>query len=430
LASLAPAGRAIQLPVVDRLLKALREEDVRGLQELGGTLLLSNPEAIPPFLRDALPRILAGTLEKRPNTELLAFLKSFPSALIEQVPTVPATWAEATRYLRRKDWKVVARFLELDNLSFDARSTDELRDTVEGLEEIFTDPVITTAEYGRSVAFRMLVKVIEELRLDNDFPRIDLSDTYSSLLALWVQQKAGSAHRADTALFLLLGWSVLELRAGAEGEIVAYLGEWWARRKAFALLQFLLEGLDLVTPFLWSDATKSDCQGLWFEGATLSVREPDSLSPCEKSAWRALGYRLGIDVALVDQVLLPFEQPSDTELPDLLKEAELSKIAIVSRQEKQAEEAARQIALRCKAKIVIAKGNVAGAETDNAKTADIILLVASTISHAVYRAFDDVRDRIAYVQGTGSASIVLALERALHKRKQLDSTTVGGPAVE
>jgi hypothetical protein len=135
-------------------------------------------------------------------------------------------------------------------------------------------------------------------------------------------------------------------------------------------------------------------------------------------------------VALVDQVLLPFEQPSDTELPDLLKEAELSKIAIISRQEKQAEEAARQIALRCKAKIVIAKGNVAGAETDNAKTADIILLVASTISHAVYRAFDDVRDRIAYVQGTGSASIVLALERALHKRKQLDLTTVGGPTVE
>jgi hypothetical protein len=42
-------------------------------------------------------------------------------------------------------------------------------------------------------------------------------------------------------------------------------------------------------------------------------------------------------------------------------------------------------------------------------------LVWAATKHAVYRAFDDVRDRIEYVQGTGASSIVLALERWIQR---------------
>ena len=67
---------------------------------------------------------------------------------------------------------------------------------------------------------------------------------------------------------------------------------------------------------------------------------------------------------------------------------------------------------RCGAEVVVVTDKVAGAATNNAASADVVLFVWSATSHAVFRAFDGMdRGRIAYVQGTGSSSIVLALER-------------------
>jgi hypothetical protein len=51
-----------------------------------------------------------------------------------------------------------------------------------------------------------------------------------------------------------------------------------------------------------------------------------------------------------------------------------------------------------------------------------VLIVWSAITHAVFRAFDGVdRERIEYVQGTGAASIVLALERWAIRQSSFDA---------
>ncbi len=85
--------------------------------------------------------------------------------------------------------------------------------------------------------------------------------------------------------------------------------------------------------------------------------------------------------------------------------------------ERQAREAAAMISERSGAEIVIVSAKVAGPATNSATTADVVLFVWAATSHAVFRAFDGMdRQRLAYVQGTGAASIVIALERWLVAR--------------
>ena len=61
----------------------------------------------------------------------------------------------------------------------------------------------------------------------------------------------------------------------------------------------------------------------------------------------------------------------------------------------------------------------AGAATGSAKTADVVLFVWASTTHAVYRAFDNVREKLAYVEGKGAVSIVLTLERWAMKQQEL-----------
>src|SRR5262249_55752809 len=99
------------------------------------------------------------------------------------------------------------------------------------------------------------------------------------------------------------------------------------------------------------------------------------------------------------------------EAEDVLSIAALQKIAIVSLHEKAAQAAAIMLRERTKADVFVVSELAAGSGTKNARTADVVLLVWAATKHAVYRAFDDMRDKIAYVQGTGASSIVLSLER-------------------
>ena len=95
----------------------------------------------------------------------------------------------------------------------------------------------------------------------------------------------------------------------------------------------------------------------------------------------------------------------------MLSVAGLHKIAIISLHEKAAQAAAILLRERTQADVFVVAELAAGPGTKNARTADVVLLVWAATKHAVYRAFDDMRDKIAYVQGTGAGSIVLALER-------------------
>ena len=113
---------------------------------------------------------------------------------------------------------------------------------------------------------------------------------------------------------------------------------------------------------------------------------------------------------------LPEEQ--DVVHEDLLVNANLKKIAIVCMREKQASEAAKMIQARTEVKVSIVSTKVAGTETDHACSCDVVLFVWLATTHAVFRGFDDFdRSKLCYVQGTGTASIVRALERWCKERE-------------
>ena len=54
------------------------------------------------------------------------------------------------------------------------------------------------------------------------------------------------------------------------------------------------------------------------------------------------------------------------------------------------------------------------------RSADVILYVWASAKHSIYRAFDNNRELLQYVQGTGSASILRALESWVVKKIEIN----------
>ena len=185
------------------------------------------------------------------------------------------------------------------------------------------------------------------------------------------------------------------------------LKSWWDDRPSEALLPLQLAGLSLLALY---ESTKADAGNLWIDAAQTVRTRNIELGPGERRAWAFLGGRLGFEKSVVESYLGTDQRAAEA---DPLSVADLKKIAIVSMRERQAQEAAKMVSARCKAEVVLVAEKDAGPAAKSARTADIILVVWSAISHALFRAFDGVRDRVVYVQGTGSESIVLALERAV-----------------
>lgn len=157
-------------------------------------------------------------------------------------------------------------------------------------------------------------------------------------------------------------------------------------------------------------SVSQDYLALWFDGAGLIKVDHDGLSFTDRHLWHRLGRRLGLDAATTDEALGGGWQTLEAASDPLLA-CGVKKIAIVSLHERAAREAALQIEQRSRANVLVVTDHAAGEGTASAATADLILFVWGATKHAVYRAFDKVRDRLEYVQGTGSASIVRALER-------------------
>jgi hypothetical protein len=119
-----------------------------------------------------------------------------------------------------------------------------------------------------------------------------------------------------------------------------------------------------------------------------------------------------LDDAAVNEVLpqLPADGVS-ASVVDPIRQLGLRKIAIVSLHERAAAEARALLEERTGATVFVVDEAVAGPATKSAQSADVVLFVWAAAKHAVFRAFDAVRDRLVYVQGSGAGSIVLALER-------------------
>jgi len=380
---------------------ALRQGDWRAVQESGTRLLeLPDTPTSTPILRAAL----AESLKHRPNSPLATLLAPEPKA-----SPAPESWSEFITRVRTADYTSAESFLELDERpALHPGRITETREIVAGVEELFTDPSRDQNTPGLELLGRSLPLLIEDIVGESAFPRCPLGTAYLSLLQLWTQERATHVQPADSSVALCLAGGALQCVPDVDTQVANVLRQWWESRQVRARLPFLLEALDLLAQYAREFGI---AQGLWIEGVAFVRAQAVELTRAERQLWRSLGRRLGFDSETLAEYLPEPAVVTVHDDDDVLSATALHKIAIVSLHEKAAQAAAVLLRERTKADVFVVSELVAGPGTRNARTADVVLVVWAATKHAVYRAFDDMRDKVAYVQGTGASSIVLSLER-------------------
>lgn len=272
--------------------------------------------------------------------------------------------------------------------------------------ELFTDTEIAGDRVRAHEVERVLTTVIDAYICEDLFPRRERMALYRSILDVWSASRASSTDLIDGQLLLTIADALLRLDGKLESMVATVIIRWWETRPVRTRLGWLGEALELLT----DQSVSQDYLALWYDGAGLIKADHERLAFVDRHLWHRLGRRLGLDRLPTDEAL-GFVEPTLEASLDALQGCGFKKIAIVTLHERAAREAARQIEQRTQADIILVTGQAAGEATASAASADVILFVWSAAKHAVYRAFDKVRDRLEYVQGTGSASIVRALER-------------------
>ena len=403
-------------PLEDQFMDSWRQGNWHTLQEVGQQLLESGASGLSILTSDYLLSTLAFSLNLHANSVLAERLEKVSVQQPSTVPTVIAaqTWGQFVERLRVNDWDGADHFLSLEERpSLDGLKPNEISQVLESLEELFTDPKIDQDQTGRQVMLGSLPVIIKDFLNDRGFPRSSLTGVYRQLFQLWAQHKRGGASQQDANLLLALAEAVLQLDSSSQKEVTESIQEWWEARRVRAMLPFLLSALDLLSE-LTSDRGVSE--SLWVDGAEFIRIDPQSLSPGERMLWRNVGTRIGLDSATIEEFLgIPAEE--DADVVDLLAQVNLKKVAIVSLREEPARIAADIIRQRTGAQVVVVTETHAGSATANAKASDVILFVWASTTHAVFRAFDNVREKLAYVEGKGAVSIVLTLERWAMKER-------------
>ena len=332
--------------------------------------------------------------EATPNTE------PQPTQLAED----PQNWGEFAHSLRSNNIAgadaFLARMPELwveDAAALAAACADALL-------ECFTDTEIIGHPARAAAAERALMAVIDDRVCNAAFPSREFLRLYAGLLDCWSLARGQSAHAADGQFLLSIAQAVLMLDSGRERLVSEMIRNWWQARPIRARLPWLLEALDMLTEL----GGPQDTVDLWYAGAQLAAVEGNSISRGERRLWSRLGARFGLADDAINAALGATHASVES---DPLQHAPLRRVAIVSLRERSAQAAAQEIRQRSGADVQVVTEHVAGAATRAAADADVVLMVWSASKHAVYRAFDKVRDRMEYVQGTGASSIVLALER-------------------
>lgn len=327
---------------------------------------------------------------------------------VDQVPkklVVPGT---------RLEWAIVPSLIadgariQLETLLENASLAPDAWDPGDGefVLELFIDSDVAADPHKQADAERVLTTVIDAYICEERFPRRERLPLYQTVIDIWSSNRAQSTDPIDGQLLLTMADAMLRLDGKLEAAVAATVIRWWESRPVRSRLSWLGEALELLT----EHSVSQGYLALWFDGAAMIKVDQESLSITDRQLWRRLGRRLGLDAETVENALGGLKDEI-TDEKDPLRACGFTKIAIVSLHERAARDAAAQIAKRTDANIVIVTDHAAGEGTASAVTADVILFVWGATKHAVYRAFDKVRDRLEYVQGTGSASIVRALER-------------------
>lgn len=277
----------------------------------------------------------------------------------------------------------------------------------ETLLEIFTDPSIIDNPRSKLIADEVLVEIIDTVVNSKGFPRREHALIYDSLVATWVVARATSNAEQDGQLLLGLVGAAIESSETAIRDCESAIRSWWQKRKVLRRLPWLLGAMETL---IQDHPNPVNLQDLWMDGADWINRHGVTLSKTERSSWQQLGRYVGLDN---DSVLQLIVEPTLEDLsgPDPLSEIHLHKVAVVSLHERAAKVAAEELQRRTGANVVIVTSTSADDLTRTAETADLILFVWAACTHAVYRAFDHVRENLVYVQGTGPSSIILAAEQ-------------------
>jgi hypothetical protein len=183
---------------------------------------------------------------------------------------------------------------------------------------------------------------------------------------------------------------------------------WWKQRAIIQRLPWLVSALEAVAHLHPNPTALHD---LVSDGLNLALRKRYLLTNTEFNAWKRIGDALEMPHADLDALLNGLIAPASAGTADELYSAGLKRIAIVSLHEAGAREAAKELEQRTGADVVLVASTVQDAATKKAVAADLILFVWAATSHAVYRAFDECRAKLTYVQGTGASSIVAAAEK-------------------
>lgn len=416
------------LPPEEQFLNAWRQGDWRTVQEVGCRLVETEAQELSTLTPEYLLATLSFSLTLHANPQLADILRSTTGRRTTEPATESPTesaliaaqsWPEFVERLKANDWEGAGKFLSLEERpSMGDLGLADIPQVLESLEEMFTDPAISQSQTGRQLMLGSLPVIIKDFLTDPEFPRVPLAGVYRQLLQLWSESRLGSASPPDANLLLTLAETVLQLDSGAEALVGENVRSWWQARKVRAMLPFLLNALDILSE-LSSD--RSLCESLWIDGAEFVRLDPQALSPGERLLWRTVGTRIGIDETTIDD-FLGLDVATEAGAVDPLSEIELHKVAIVSLREEAARAAADVIRQRTNAQVLVVTETHAGTDTNSAKTADVVLFVWASTTHAVYKAFDSVRDKLAYVQGKGAASIVLTLERWAMKQRGLSLT--------
>lgn len=393
---------------------AWRMQDWTGVQYAGVQLL--SADDLSAETHDSIRYVLRRSLAEIPNVDVERFLNESTEQIGVEGPaeSIPQNWQEFSSAIVNSDFEPAYQFVTLE-----ARPSPELA-TVGDVEKLraLVEDVLTNPELhnyrGVNLAELAASALIEDLVRQPAFPDSRFKDIYFSLFQFWALSQKRSGRTEDEAAFLYLASGLLERSLEVIPNVVAAAGAWWASRRNRARLGFVVEVLELVTA---ASPEQSDCEALWRDAGSVAGKQWGDLTTSERTLWRLIGQRFGYSQADVANYLGVVGDESGAG-PDPLSQTNLKKIAIVSLNESASKQAAEMIRERTSATVVVVNDLTAGSGTESAKTADVILFVWAATKHAVYRAFDSVRNRIEYVSGRGASSIVLALERWVNRRRE------------
>lgn len=305
--------------------------------------------------------------------------------------------------------------LELHLSELDARvSVDsELLDAVpDVVMDLISDPIIEASSSSRNAMQEVLTSLVDLIFSLPGFPNQKHIDIYLSVAEALVYVRGDSASEEDAHLLHGLLAAIANLSATSLQSCTKLLRAWWQLRPVLPRLDWLLAVLDSLAPL---HPHPDEMVDLWVEAVGLAHRKQVILTPSELRLWTRVSGLLELDAKDVAKDLESLRPLLQDQQSDALANVPWQKIAIVSLQESAAREAARELQSRTNAEVIVVTSLVQDGLTKTAKAADVILLVWAACSHAVYRAFDDCRSRVVYVQGTGTTSIIAAAEQRAEK---------------